>query len=473
MSANRPDRRDEDGLAMIVVMIVSSVALLLVTMMLAQGLHVLEATSYDRRWNRALQAAEAGLEERIAALQKNADDLSPLNNTSEFGEFEVVVTAPTSSTRLISSKGWSPSKTAPLARLRKIEVLYAPEPTFRYALFSNSTLDLKNQNNNCTEGDVYATATITIDKACVKGSVTSARGAIIFANDAEIKKRTDPDTGQLVGGDVHSGGLVAPPAGMNEGIRLTTGVNIYGEAHARQPSCPSTDNTNYTISGDNQNRTGTIHGDAFGPAIFANVLGQRNAPFCEISPAVETLPAFREDQVTSVYPGIDTANSAQSMSSVLAAMGNNISGKFYVNDPNGTIVFPNNATVTSTFVLVTNAAMSIPNSFDVRVTDGDTEFVNLISLNTSVDPNRPAIKIVNSFNVHPAADGVVPAVLVYAAGLIDVKNTANSNGAIYGARLTVQNNLNISYDPRLLRVPGFGVDYRLVRVTWKETTGRA
>ena len=67
-----------------------------------------------------------------------------------------------------------------------------------------------------------------------------------------------------------------------------------------------------------------------------------------------------------------------------------------------------------------------------------------------------------------------PAVLLYATGLIQVKNNPDHNGAVYAGAISIKNNLNVTYDPRVERTMGFG-DVKYDRQSWVEcrpsTTG--
>jgi hypothetical protein len=80
------------------------------------------------------------------------------------------------------------------------------------------------------------------------------------------------------------------------------------------------------------------------------------------------------------------------------------------------------------------------------------------------------LTIWNKFEVLPND----PAVLLYSTGLIQVKNSAESNGAVYAGAISIKNNLDITYDARIERSLGFG-DLKLDRMAWMEcivgTTG--
>src|SRR5262245_6849086 len=87
-------RRDEDGYAMVVSVVVATVAIMLVSAILAQGVHLLDATTRDRRWNNALQVAEAGIERTVVELIRDPNATGMSVTTVPFGQFETTVTTP-------------------------------------------------------------------------------------------------------------------------------------------------------------------------------------------------------------------------------------------------------------------------------------------------------------------------------------------------------------------------------------------
>ena len=458
MSAKRVrvvGRRDENGYAMVVSMVVASVAIVLATAILAQGIHLLESTTRDRRWNNALQVAEAGIERTVVELIRDPDAGGMGVTTVPYGQFETTVSTPAVGYRIITSTGYVPTKTATNRIARRIQVEYGPVPTFRYALFSASTMELKNVNNNCVHGDAFANEAIAVqNNACVEGSLVSATGAISFENNADIKKRADGS-----GGEVYSGGL-GTTSGGDWGISTSNGVTIEGSAYAQQDSCPAADPTRYKIIGG-----GLIKGDAWaGNTIDPNVLGTRNEHVCRLSRPTEPLPVFQLAHLQNVY-GVPVTE-YNSVASFLAANPGNLSGYHYVHDTTpGALIDLTGRIVVDTFVLITDALIDFNLNFVVNMTTNSAEkFVDIISLNSSTDPAAPAINIVNGFEVMGTPK---PPVLLYSTGLVEVKNSAISNGAVYGNRVNIKNNLDMTYDPRVERVLGFGAS-RFERVSWSE-----
>lgn len=449
-------RRDENGFAMIVSMVVATVAIVLVTAILAQGVHLLEATTYDRKWNNSLQVAEAGVEATVVELIRDPTDTGLGLTTAPFGQFETTVSTPSVGYRLITSTGYSPSKVAAKAVKRRIEVRYGPAPAFSYALFSASTMELKNVNNNCVTGDAFANEYVAVNaNACLKGSVISATGAVEFDNNGQIKKKADG-----TGGNVYSGGF---KTGQDWGISIANGVVIEGSAYAQQEICPTTQPTKFDIVGG-----GTINGEAFaGDTISAGVSvppGNRNPNVCQVRRATQPLPTFQVGQIQNLY-GVPVTEYT-TVAAFNAANPGNLSGYHYVKDPVASnVINLTGRTVTDTFVLITDNLIDFDLNFtvDMAVNTPD-KFVDIISLNSSTTP--PAINIKNGFDVLGTPK---PPVLLYSMGYIEVKNSAISNGAIYGNPVNIKNNLEMTYDARVQRVLGFGPS-RFERLAWTEVT---
>ena len=448
-------RREEQGYAMVISVVVASVAIVLVSAILAQGLHLLQATTRDRRWNNALQVAEAGIERTVVELIRDPSAGGMSVTTVPYGQFESTVVTPAVGYRTITSTGYVPSKGATNAVARRITVRYGPAPVFQYALFSASTMELKNVNNNCVRGDAFANESIAVsNNACIEGSILSATGAVAFENNADVKRKADG-----TGGDVHSGGL-GTTGSADWGIATTNGVRIQGSAHATQASCPAPDPTKYKIIGD-----GLIEGDAWaGNTITPTVVGTKEEHVCRLSRPTQLLPTFQVGQIQSLYG--TPVTEYNSVASFLAANPGTLSGYHYVNDATpGATVNLTGRTVTDTFVLITNALIDFNLNFvvDMAVNSPD-KFVDIISLNSSTDPTAPAINIVNGFEVRGSPK---PPVLLYSTGLVEVKNSAISNGAVYGNRVNIKNNLDMTYDGRVERVLGFGAS-RFERISWNE-----
>src|SRR3954447_6789835 len=100
-------RRDEDGFAMIVSMLVISVVAVMTLGMLATGLHLQAATARDSSWNRALQVAEAGVDSAIYHLGQDPTyaQPGPIAGNVPQGTFSVSVVKPKRGWLVVTSSG--------------------------------------------------------------------------------------------------------------------------------------------------------------------------------------------------------------------------------------------------------------------------------------------------------------------------------------------------------------------------------
>lgn len=444
--------RRDGGFAMVVSMLVVTVLLVMTMGLLASGLHLQAATARDVRWNKALQVAEAAVDQAIYHLSTDATYAAggPVTGSTPDGTFTVAVERP--------EPGWViVTATGEVAGVRRrIQVTYGPAASFTYALFSDTGLVVK--NNDATTGDVFANGSIVMKQnSGVRGSVTAATGTIFMENGARIRK----NGGQ--GGNAYSGGFDLR-AGW--GIYLSNNAVIEGDAFAQEETCspPDPDPSRYSIVAG-----GTVQGNALaGGTISGSVQGTATPFNCQVRQPTKQLPAFHflpenYPSVTSFCGGASydpCAGSAEGFQAWADAHSSSLTGVFYVNDTNpADVIDLGGKTIAGDFTLITNTLIDFNNnttysgSPDARVT--------FVSLNPSTDP--PAINIKNNFTIPDPP----PAVLVYSTGLIYVKNNAESNGAVYAGAISIKNNLDITYDPRVERTVGFG-PVRYERVSWKE-----
>jgi hypothetical protein len=445
-------RDDESGFAMITALVMSSVMMLFTVGMLATGLHLTSATVRDRRWNTALQVAEAGLDRAVYEIGKDETYAGTGANVLSVpgGEVQLLIARPTDGQVVVYSTAWVPARTAEHALSRRIEVSFAPQDVFKYALFSETGLFVKNYGE--VIGDVFANEGVQIENnAVVDGSVISATEGVSIGMNAEVRV---PEDG--IGGNVYSGG----PAG----ITLEGNSVVEGSAFAQATSCGGSPGVgDYGITA-----AGTVHGDAIAwGQISGSVLGSRTPSSCELAPAVQVLPTYTWDP--SLYTDEVEYTSIAAFQTYIESHPDDLRGVHHVwvdacaSDPSGVgseIDWGSSKSISSDFVLVTNCRLSFKNN--ITVTAPSSALIDIVVLNSSSDP--ASVEIKNSFIVEND-----PAVLLYSPGLISVKNNPDHNGAVYAGAITVKNNLDVTYDPRVERTLGFG-NLKYDRVSWVECT---
>lgn len=445
---------DEGGFAMIVTMLTAVVMTMLTVTMLTNGWHLERSTVRDRGYNEALQVAETGLS---IALQEVAKGSSYSGTTGPQdvpgGQYEVVVSRPSAGYLAVESIGYRPAKGHANAQARRIKASYGPQAAFKHALFSVTGLAVK--NNDGTVGDIFANESIVMEQnSGVKGSVVSATGSVLMENNARVRKNG------TTGGDVFTGGY--DQAGK-WGLKMSNGTSVEGSAYAEAETCPgaASDGNLYNIENG-----GTISGSALARGQISGAVSGTRSPYaCQRRHDRLTLPAYHFD--AALY---NPLQSYTTTGGFRQAHPGSVTGNHYVwipacsSDPAATtsVLDLGGLQITGSFSLITNCRVD----FDSNTTysgDGSQARVEIIALNTSVDPS-PAINIKNNFTI-PATN--TPAVLLYSTGQILVKNNAESNGAVYAGAISIKNNLDVTYDPRVERTVGFG-DVKYERISWQE-----
>lgn len=455
----------DDGFALIVVMVVISIVTIMTIGMIATGLHLDQATARGRRHSLALQVAEAGVDQAVYELSQ--DGLYPGTGGTVSvpgGQYEVTVTVPRVGWATIESTGYVPNEAAANAVKRRIRAAYGPERAFRYALFSESGLEVK--NNGETVGDVFANGSIILtNNSGVRGSVNSATGTVKLNNNATVRKNDGE------GGDIRSGGY---DLGGSWGVQLDGGSVVEGSVSARAEQCPgtTTDDSRYNVS-----NAGMIQGNAVARGnINGSVQGSKTPFTCVERQATQQLPEFHYDP--ELYPdpneygtspdadGVRTG-ARTAFQSWITANASSMTGTHRVMDtgcrdePSGStsVLELGGTTITGDFTLITNCRVDFSNN--ASYSGSPDAYVTIVALNSSTSP--AAIDIKNNFDIPDPG----PAVLMYSPGLIQVKNNPEANGAVFAGSISFKNNMDVTYDPRVERTVGFG-SKRYERISWEE-----
>lgn len=444
---------DEGGFAMIAAITISSVLMVFTMAMLATGMHLQQSTVRDADWNEALSVAEAGVDRAVHELTSNPAYAGTGGGTIAVpgGEVEVTVTGETLGNISIEAIGYVPSKTAAKSESRRLLVSYGPEDVFKYALFSTTSLFVK--NNAVTYGDLFANQSVLLEQnSTVYGSITSATGTVEMQNNAAVRKQDGK------GGNVYTGGYDA--SGL-WGLLMSNGSVIEGDAFAEAEECPGVvaDDDRYNIAAN-----GVIYGSALARgSISGSVVGTRTPRNCQLRHSTKELPTFTwdpslyEDEVD--YVSISDWEVRGPADTALTGV-HRVWDPACTSDPGGvdSVINMNGADVTGDFVFVTNCRIDAVNNF--KVSAPEESLVNLVVLNGSSDP--AAVTIKNNFEVVNGA-----AVLLYSTGLIHVKNNIDETGAVYAGAISIKNNMEVQYDARVERSLGFG-DIKYDRIAWQE-----
>ena len=206
-------RREEEGYSLVIAMLLLAIMAVLLVVGLDAGTASLKQSSLAVEWSRALTVAEAGLNDSITRLGESRTAANPCNMsgstvcTGGGGQYQVSWTQ-TGGKIVVTSIGYFPTKTSPTFT-REVQATYEPVPTFRYALFSQTALDIK--NNATVTGDIYSDGNVSVGQnATICGSIISSAGGVSVANDGQIVKTTRTPVTAAPGSPVASGPAARP-----------------------------------------------------------------------------------------------------------------------------------------------------------------------------------------------------------------------------------------------------------------------
>ena len=464
--------RDEDGFAMIMAIVLTALVATLAALVLTTGTHTNFATGRGRSYAQALHVAEAGVQDAMVRLDSTSGAFSgTLTGTTTEGSYAVVVTKlPRYRYRLVSTGTVSAGQG--LSAARKIRVDLAPPPSFKYALFSYTSVDTK--NNDTITGDVWANQNVIVDENdIVDGSVTAATGSIKLRN------------GSVVTGDAWSGGY---DLATTDGIRLEINARLDGSAKASVTAptdpvtCGGESASNYTIrlqSGAVVGGSTTTWGSKTGPGVVGGAISNN---ICTAAAAAEPMPAFsynalNYDAATLHEFGTPASPSGSAVADFQNWLSGNstaLAGTFTVFQSGevsqGTRLDLTGVVMSADLTIITNVPI-----FTNGLTDASSLTDAILALASTYKPPTGSLCDVNQDlsecsihlknNFQPSGN---TAVLAYAPfGPIAVKNNQVHFGAIYGDNIQIKNNQELTYDPRVERVVGFG-PVTLEVLTWME-----
>ena len=240
--------RDEEGYSLVIAILLLSIMMVLLVVALQAGTSSLQQSSLSLEWSKALTVAEAGLDDSITRLGENRSAANPCSMATSTvcsgggGQYQVSWTQ-SGGTITVTSIGYYPTMTSP-KYVREVKATYEPVPAFKYALFSQTALDIK--NGATITGDIYSDGNVTVGTgATVCGSIISSAGSVSIANGGQILKSDDTYGCSGKSGRVWTGG--------SGGVVGTQQVVIEGDAIAGAPSTTSCSSTSssypVTISG--------------------------------------------------------------------------------------------------------------------------------------------------------------------------------------------------------------------------------
>lgn len=466
------EESQEGGFIMVVAVILLGLVASLGAMVMTSGNHTSAATGRGRSWVQALHVAEAGLQEAMIRMEKTNTGFSGnFTGTTDDGTFSVTVTPQGRGRFQVDASGIVGSVSSLRAR-RNVRITLAPPNQFEAALFSDTSIDTK--NNDHIVGDVWANQNVVVDaNDIIEGNVTAATGYVQMRSGSRVTKT------------VQTGGY--NPADTNA-IFLENNARIDGSARASvtAPTDPTTcggeSTNNFSVRLSNGSVVAgstTSWGSKQGPG---TVGGTVNNNICTAAPATRPMPVYtynanNYDPATLHEfgtPLVYSATARTDFQNWIAANGTALRGTFTVFQ-SGPITQSNrldlsNVNVTGDLTIVSNLPI-----YSSRIDDDPaiTDAVMLLAstyqppagaiCDVNQDSSDCAVHVKNHFDTSGAT-----ATLVYAPfGPVAVKNNEVQFGAVYADNIQIKNNQELTYDPRINRMVGFG-PVTLEQTQWLE-----
>jgi Tfp pilus assembly protein PilX len=494
----------EDGYALVISMLLVSIMMVLLAVSLTAGTSSLRQSSLSLEWSKALTVAEAGVNDAVTLLGQNRS----ATNSCSIGSSNVCDTSDgqyqlrwrtSGSQIMIDSVGYYPTKAAPTFT-RQVEVTYEPIPSFKYAIFSQTSVSV--QNNMTVMGDVYSAGDVTVGQgAVVCGSITSSGGGVTLVNSSQVVKSYSALGCSGKSGNVWTGGT--------SGITGSSQVTVQGNLQASNPSTATcaTNGTNYAIKMSSGGGSMAVTGTATAcGAIDSGVTAASKAAGTSSSqPVPITFPAFTFDPNNypsdptdplrlQCYPSggtcgaNDSTTATSDFNTYVAAHKTSLTGTFAVwqrSPSSSTYINLDGITLSGDFNLITNAPVNFGNTTTVSTTTSSisadafvmstyqptgactADLVNTGGADCSIY-GKNAIEFDSGVQSNPD-DGVVG--LLYTTGKMAFVNSSNNiadvgDGALYAQSMDFKNGFNVIYNARVERVLGFGASYE--QVLWQE-----
>jgi len=478
-------RRDE-GFALVTVMAILAVLALLLVVALTAGNAAFTNSERGARWTKTLAVAEAGANDAVTQIAQNraVDSPCPIDPSPTSvpcavagGEYQWSrAPAPDRPGVVVTAVGYYPTRETPQVT-RAVQVLLEPESSFRYALFSASTLEIK--NDSIVNGDVYSRQAVLVNNnAVICGSILNTEGGVTIGVNAQILKANGTCSGK--DGRVWAGGTINMAGAFVEGDATASALSSV--------TCPPSPSTDYALLGGTVGGTATACGQvtASSPNPVANTLTD--------PPAAQSLPGYTFDPAN--YPGAscfavnpstcsqDPANwSATAVSQFNNTVSKaNMQGTYVIWQSNpgpGAKVNLDGLSLSGDLTIVTNAPIDLGNTSSVSSTVAAT--LTIITLyvppdGTVCSDNKPEYCSVYAQNTITIDDGDPAnpddgiALLLYTPGKMSFKNTggqnSNGEGALYAGSMDIKNGFDVTYNGRIERILGFGVGMQ--QTLWQE-----
>ena len=460
----RQETRPENGIAMITVMLTSMVVVGLSLTAVQLSQHGLNSTSTDRKRIQAADAAEAGLDVTLSALQANPYPTMPctlsgtLSSVPTTASYSVAITYyaafPPTGAPMTCSGGLSAQPAAAelvstgdtqalVGGKRQMDALVKLTPVpgsgsgFNRAIFSDQGPDL---NNSLTingysgqDGDIYTNGNVTCNNAATVHGSIYAQGTVLLNNACNITV------------DVYSKG----------NLTTNNATNIGHDAISSQGniSLGNTSKVSHDATAKGTNTGGTV-------------TGQRRSNQTGIpDPPAATMPTLNWDAAawtSGGYTVVDEGTNCTQAHDDIATMNTAVVNKVYRIHGSCKLTWGNNETITLArdLAVVADGGFYWNNSFNVKSSvAGVPHKISWIVPSDAVTVSSPCGSADNgphdmfSENANSSTSDIT--VFFYTPCHISMNNAISGGGQIYAGRVTVNNAFTLTYVPA--EVPGAAV----------------
>lgn len=419
----RRAHHDERGAGIVTALMITLTVFALGTTWTQIATHQVEASSFEKYREQALNAAEAGINAAISALAADFDwagTSGPVSLRDGTGEYEVEVTPvdpgdPTDLDRHIVARGYAPKADSTRRAARQVEQQVVLDPTdgFQFALMA-SPGGIVGENNSYITGDVYSAADLTVAQSATINGDATAVGNITTSNNSTI-----------------GGKLWAGMAATIDNSQTTIQGNVWSGSNAGEGVA-----LEGTVSGDLQTGgvltgSGTVNGS----------VSQNNPP---PAPVVLTQPTFTWDPAN--YTSATAWTSASNFMSHWSNNTSAFSGHHRIaggDSASNKVTLDQKWTMTDDVTLVSDGPITL--SRDVaNATSGD-----LVLTVVSFSEREPAIEFTNNITI----PGDIKILLFAPNGEVDFSQLKDFHGVVYGESIDLSEQFTLAYDPP--DVPGF------------------
>jgi hypothetical protein len=480
--------RDEKGFALVTALVLLAVMSLLMLVTLSASESANRLSERGSRWTKTLGVAEAGLNDAIVHLSASLSSAASVtgcayNGTNTTGcavpggEYQVAWSRQGRGKLVIQAYGFYPTVAAYLSHqqnslARRVRVTLAPPRMFEYALFSATTLEVK--NGSTVIGDIFANEKITVgNNAIVCGSIDNATLGVDMGNGSMV-------VDSLSGYDCENEATVT--AGGS--ITMGSGGEIDGDAVASAPTetdCPPVPDA-YYISG------GTVHGSATACGSVSTSTTSAHPNTKTSPPTTRSLPDYSFDSANytslTCYPSGTSCSEDTTSATAVSAFNSGVSktgmsGTYAIwqtQPTQSTKVNLESLTLSGDTTIITNAPIDLGNTGEITTSSSGSLLV-VISLYVPPTGTTCSDKggecsiygknavVLDSGDPADPDDGVYA--LFYTPGKMAFKNNGNQGeGALWAGALDMKNGFDIIYNANVERVTGFGGS--IEQTLWEE-----